>query len=88
MFLVFSFGHPMGVGTLQNHRTEKKKDNIQVDISFFVQGFQCILRYAKLCQSSLEKIMIISKEKSDYGVVKKNQNEVEEDSQNEKKKKR
>lgn len=30
--------------------------------------------------------MIISKKKSDYGVVKKNQNEVEEDSQNEKKK--
>lgn len=65
---------------------KEKKDNIQVDISFFVQGFQCILRYAKLCQSSLEKIMIISKKKSDYGVVQKNENEVEEDSQNEKKK--
>lgn len=30
--------------------------------------------------------MIISKKKSDYGVVQKNENEVEEDSQNEKKK--
>lgn len=32
--------------------------------------------------------MIISKKKSDYGVVQKNENEVEEDSQNEKKKKK
>lgn len=36
--------------------------------------------------SSLEKIMIISKKKSDYSVVQKNENEVEQDSQNEKKK--